>query len=49
MKETITIVRTFEKAKKAFGESTATIESFGKILKEMGKKLGLKVVTGDEM
>ncbi|MEW6676181.1 MAG: hypothetical protein AB1348_09325 [Nitrospirota bacterium] len=38
-----------EKAKKAFGESTAMIESFGSILKEIGKRLGLRVVTGDEM
>lgn len=38
-----------EKAKKAFGESTAMIEDFGKILKKMAKRLGLRVVTGDEM
>jgi hypothetical protein len=38
-----------EKAKIAFGESTAMIEDFGKVLKEMGKRLGLRVVTGDEM
>ncbi|MFH1648445.1 MAG: hypothetical protein ABIA11_01775 [Patescibacteria group bacterium] len=38
-----------ETARKAFGESTAMIESFGKILKEAGKKMGLRVVAGDEM
>lgn len=38
-----------ETARKAFGESTALLESFGAILKEMGKRLGLRVVTGDEI
>jgi hypothetical protein len=38
-----------EKAEKAFGESTAMIEDFGKILKDTGKRFGLRVVTGDEM
>jgi hypothetical protein len=36
-------------AMEAFRESTTMIESFGKILKGMGKKFGLRVITGDEI